>query len=63
MKARLDIRPYSHSADWSVNLSITMRKIHKRILRIDPNYKPLSRFQARLKRKQAARRAKHGIVR
>lgn len=63
MKERSDIRPYWHSADWSVNAALTMRKIYKRICRIDPNYKPLSRFQVRIRRKHAARHTKPGMVR
>lgn len=54
MKERSDIRPYWHSADWNVNLSITMRKIHKRIHDQNTDYIPLSRFQ---KKHRSARNA------
>lgn len=63
MKQRADIVPYMYSADMSVNASISLAKIRKRIFMVNPNYKPLSKYQARLKSKRAARRLKHGIVR
>jgi len=63
MKPRRDITPYMGSSDMSTNASITLMKLHKRIRSIDPTYKPLSRYQARLKSKRAARRAALHIVR
>lgn len=63
MKPRRDISPYTFSSDMAVNVSLSLAKIHKRIRMINPAYKPPSRYQARLKHKRAARRAKHGVVR
>lgn len=63
MKPRRDITPYMGSSDMSVNASLSLGKIYKRIRSIDPAYKPSSRYQIRLKNRQAARKMKHGIVR
>jgi hypothetical protein len=51
------------SADSSVNASLTLLKVFKRIRSIDPAYTPPSRYQARIKGKQATRRATLHIVR
>ncbi len=63
MKQRRDIVPHMHLADMTVNISLTLAKIRKRIRMINPNYKQGSRYQARLKHKRAARRTKPGMVR
>lgn len=63
MKPRRDITPYMGSSDVSVNASLTLGKLYKRIRMIDPARKPSSRYQARLKNKQAARRMRLGVVR
>ncbi len=63
MKPIRDIVPYMDSTDIAVNASISLAEIRAHIRRIDPAYKPSSRYQARLKHKHAARRLKHGIVR
>ena len=63
MKPRRDVTPYMGSSDMSTNASITLMKLYKRIRSIDSIYKPLSRYQARLKSKRASRRAALHIVR
>jgi len=63
MKPRRDITPYMGSTDNGINATLTLMKVYKRLRTIDPTYKSASRYQARLKRKHAARRMKHGIVR
>ena len=63
MKPRHDITPYTNSTDRNVNASISLLKIYKRLRDVDATYKPSSRFQARLKNKQAARQVKLHIVR
>ena len=63
MKPRRDITPYMGSSDVSVNASLTLGKLYKRIRMIDPAHKPSSRYQARLKNKQAVRRMRLGVVR
>lgn len=63
MKPRRFISPYMGSSDSSINASLTLLKVYKRIRAIDPEYKPTSRYQARLKNKRAERRAKLHIVR
>lgn len=63
MKPRRDVAPYMASADMSVNASISLRKIYKRIRLIDPTYKPSSLYQARLKNRLATRRMRPGVVR
>ena len=63
MKPRRDITPYMGSSDASVNASLTLGKLYKRIRLIDPARKPSSRYQARLKSRQAARRMRPGVVR
>ena len=54
MKDRADITPYHFSDDWHVNLVITMRKLYKRLLKSDPSFKPMSRFQKRSRSARAA---------
>ncbi|HUX89120.1 MAG TPA: hypothetical protein VMV48_00330 [Gallionellaceae bacterium] len=63
MKPRRDITPYMCSADSSINAMLTLLKVFKRIRTIDATHKPASRYQARLKSKQATRRAHLHIVR
>lgn len=63
MKPRRDVMPYMGSSDMSVNASLSMLKLYKRIRLIDPTRKPVSRYQARLKNKLAARRSRPGIAR
>jgi len=63
MKPRRDLVPYMASKNESVNASITILKLFKRIRTINPAYKPCSRYQARLANKQAARRTRLHIVR
>lgn len=63
MKPRRDITPYMCSSDSNINATITLLKVYKRIRTIDATHKPASRYQARLKSKQAARRAGLHIVR
>ena len=63
MRPRRDITPYMGSTDIGINASLSLAKLYKRIRMIDPTHKPGSRYQARLKHKQAARRMKRGIVR
>jgi hypothetical protein len=52
-----------YSADNSINATLTLLKVFKRIRMIDATHKPASRYQARLKSKQATRRAHLHIVR
>lgn len=63
MKPIRDITPHMSNSDSGVNASLTLLKVFKRLRTISPAYKPSSRYQARLKHKQAALRMKHGIVR
>ena len=62
MRPRRDIAPHI-SRDMTVNVSLTIAKLRNRIRLINPNYKPCSRYQAKIKHKRAARRIKPGIVR
>lgn len=62
MKPRRFISPYMGSSDISINASLTLLKVYKRIRMINPAYTPPSRYQARLKNKRAERRAKLHIV-
>lgn len=63
MKPRREITPYMGSSDISINASLTLLKVYKRLRMINPAYKPSSRFQARLKNKLAARRMRPGVAR
>ncbi len=63
MKPKRDITPYMGSSDSGINASLTLGKLYKRIRLIDPTYKPSSRYQSRLKSRQAARRMRPGVVR
>lgn len=63
MKPIRPIVAYTGSADISINASLSLLKVYKRIRTFNPEYKPTSRCQARLKSKQAARRLKLRIVR
>lgn len=63
MKPRRDLTPHMSNADNGINASLTLLKVYKRLRAIDPTYKPASRYQARLKNKQAARRLVLHIVR
>jgi hypothetical protein len=63
MKPRRAITPHMSNPDESINRSITIMKIHKRLRSIRPSYKPCSLYQSRLMHKRAARRARPGIVR
>lgn len=63
MKPKRDITPYMASSDNSINTTITLLKVYKRLRMLNPAHKPASRYQARLKNKQAARRAILHIVR
>lgn len=63
MKPRRDISPYMGSLDSGINASLTLGKLYKRIRLIDPAHKPSSRYQSRLKSRQAARRMRPGVVR
>lgn len=63
MRQKPDVSPYMFSKDMSVNATLSLNKIRKRIRMANPAYKPTSRYQARLQNKRAARRIKHGIVR
>ena len=63
MKPRRDVTPYMGSTDNSINASLSLAKLNKRIRMIDPTHKPGSRYQARLKHKLAARRMRPGVVR
>lgn len=63
MKQRRFVTPYMGSRDINVNSSLSLLKVYKRIRTIDPEYKPGSRYQARLKSAQAERRFKLHIVR
>lgn len=62
MKPRRDVSPYMASADMSVNVSLSLAKIRKRIRTINPAYKPCSRYQARLKNKRASRTKRFGVA-
>lgn len=62
MKPRHDITPYMSGADSSTNASLTLLKVYKRLRLINPAYSPSSRYQARLKNKQALRQVKLRIV-
>jgi hypothetical protein len=63
MKPIRPIVPYMGSADINTNASLSLLKVYKRIRIFDPEYKPTSRYQARLKNKQAHRRLRLHIVR
>lgn len=63
MRPRRDISPYMGSRDPNVNASLSLLKIYKLVRTIDPEYKPTSHFQARLKSKRAERRIRLHIVR
>lgn len=63
MKPRRSITPYMGSTDMSINASLTLLKVYKRLRTINPAHKPSSRFQARLKNKLSARRMRPGVVR
>lgn len=63
MKPRRDVAPYMGSSDMGVNASLSLGKLYKRIRLINPASKPSSRYQIRLKNRQAARKMKHGTVR
>lgn len=63
MKPRRDIAPYIASTNMSVNASLSLGKLYKRIRTIDPACKPSSRYRTRLLNRQAARKLKRGIVR
>lgn len=63
MKPRRDITPYWLSSDMTVNASLSIMKIRKRIRVVNPAYKPSSRYQARLQNRRAARRMRSGVVR
>lgn len=55
MRPRRDVVPYTASTDMRVNASLTIAKLHKRIRLINPNYRPCSRYQSRIKHKRAER--------
>jgi hypothetical protein len=63
MKQRRDVTPYMSSADDSINASLSLLKLYKRVRSISATYKPGSRYQMRLKHKRAARLATLHIVR
>jgi len=63
MRPLRDITPYMSSSDSGINASLTLLKLFKRLRTINPECRPATRYQARLKNKQAARRMKRGIVR
>lgn len=63
MKPKRNLTAYSHSQDMAVNAALTLAKLFKRIRMSNPTYTPPSRYLMHLKSKQAARRAKFGIVR
>lgn len=63
MRQRRVITPYMGSRDQNVNASLSLLKVYKRLRTIDPEYKPASHCQVRLKSKQAERRARLHIVR
>lgn len=63
MKQRRDITPYMFSESMSVNCSLSLAKLYKRIRLINPAHKPGSRYQARLKSKRAWRRIQRHTVR
>ncbi len=63
MKPRRPIVPYTGSTDISINASLSLLKIYKRLRSYDPTYKPTSLYRMRLKHRQAARRLKLHIVR
>jgi hypothetical protein len=51
------------SSDNSINASLSLAKLYKRIRTINPAHKPGSLYQARLKSRQAACRMRSGVVR
>ena len=63
MKPIRDLKPYMGSADDSINASLSLLKLFKRVRLLDPAYTPSSRYQMRLKHKRAVRRMKPGVVR
>jgi hypothetical protein len=63
MKPRRDITPHMSSSDSGINASLTLLKVYKRLRTIDPTYKPSSRYQAKLKNRQATHRADLRIIR
>jgi len=63
MKPRRDLTPYMGSTENGINATLSLLKVYKRLRTISPEYKPCSKYQARLKHRQAARRMKHGIKR
>lgn len=48
MKERRDIKPYMFSPDFGVNTSLTMAKIRRRILNINPSYSLNTRYQRKI---------------
>lgn len=63
MRPRRDVTPYMASSDNSINASLSLAKLYKRIRTINPAHKPGSLYQARLKSRQAACRMRSGVVR
>lgn len=63
MKPRRDITPYMGSTDSSINASLTLGKVFKRLRMIAPTHKPSSRYQGRLKNRLAASRMRPGVKR
>ena len=63
MKPRRDVSPYWFGASMDVNASLSIGKIRKRLISIDPTHRPASRYQARLRHKVAARHLRLGTVR
>ena len=63
MRPRRDVAPYTASANIGVNASLSIAKLYKRIRMVNPSYKPVTCYQARVKNKRALRRSKPGIVR
>jgi len=57
MKPIRDLKPYMGSTDDSINASLSILKLFKRVRLFDPAYKPSSRYQARIKNRLAARKA------
>jgi hypothetical protein len=56
MRPRRDVMPYMGSSDISINASLSIGKIWKRCRLLGLKIKHGSRYQSRLKSKQAAKR-------
>lgn len=63
MKEKRMMAPYMHSTDLAVNVALTMARLNRRILDVNPAYVRPTKYQLRVKRKAAERRARLHVVR